>query len=100
MSKAKVAKKIKNLLNKTIENGSPETEVMAAAALAQKLMLAHDISDKDLEELNAEVLTAVLDKYSFKPDSWVLTLVRVLSENFKCKVVYQSVSGKKKINLV
>jgi hypothetical protein len=66
MNREDVTRKIKALLAKTAENGATEAEAMAALARAQAMMLAHEITD---EELNlSKVEKAVLEREEDKLD--------------------------------
>ena len=74
--------KIKNLLNKTVENGCTEQEALSALALARKLMLKYKIEEKDLENKSeADIIQVRLDKYNVSIP-WLYTLIEVFTVNF------------------
>ncbi len=61
--RARIARRVRGLLSRTVENGATDAEAEAAVALASKLMSQHALTFKDIAEVRieeyAEVLTTI-----------------------------------------
>lgn len=62
--KEKILSKIKNLLNKTVENGCTETEALSASEMIGRLMSSYDINMSEIEFKNEDFLTINIDTVS------------------------------------
>ena len=76
--------KIKNLLNRTIENGCTEEEVKASLAIARKLMIKHKLSEKDVNESFEKDIIKLELHYNCNI-SWIFSLLKVFLDNFSIK---------------
>lgn len=82
MCNENILNKIKNLLNKTVENGCTESEAISAFEMARKLMLKHKIEEKDIiSSSEKEVIRIILDKYNASI-IWILLLIKSFAKNF------------------
>lgn len=82
MCKENILNKIKNLLNKTVENGCTEAEAMSAIVTARKLMLKHKVEEKDLvNKSEKDIVKVCLDKYNVSIP-WLYLLIDVFTSNF------------------
>ena len=52
--RAAIIKKIRALLNMSLENGCTENEAIIAAEKADELMLEYNLETKDIEEIESE----------------------------------------------
>lgn len=86
--------KLKKLMNMTTERGCTEAEATAAAGLAAKIMMAHDIEASALEIEGAEkpadspheIWDDPLDTRGGRLDKWKLRLATVVAHSFGCEV--------------
>lgn len=86
-----ILNKIKNLLNKTVENGCTESEALAAMTLARKLMLKHKIEEKDVIDNNEkEIIKIELSEYNFSIP-WICGLINTIAENYGVLIYIQSI---------
>ena len=79
-----IKEKIRNILNRTVENGATEEEAKTAAALAQKLMARYGIDEKGI----AHAKLSDIDKIDYvwardKADGYELRLGNVIAKNFR-----------------
>ena len=82
MCKESIIEKIKNLLNKTIENGATEAEALNALSLARKLMLKYKISQSDVDSKNIEKnIVNVKLNYNIHV-KWIFILIDIITKNF------------------
>lgn len=87
-----IIEKIRNLLNKSVDNGASPAEATQAALIAQQLIAKYDIEDSELfETVNYEVVEVRSDltyrKFKFM-------LGQVIADNYRC-CVYWEKSGRK-----
>lgn len=54
ISRDRIREKLRRLLSMTVENGASETEAMAAAEAAARLMAEHNLSYRTVEEIDAD----------------------------------------------
>lgn len=80
MKKNDILIRIKNLLNKTIENGCTEAEATSALAAARKLMLKYKIKEKELANDEQNVIQKEL-MYNTSI-SWIYCLIDIFVNNF------------------
>ena len=88
-----IINKIKNLLNKTTENGCTVEEAASAIALAQKLISRHNLSMMDIETAEEEVIAnfgAVPGSEGQRISTWKSALANVLANNNSCRVYIHS----------
>ena len=82
----KVIERIRKLLAMNEERGATESEAVAAALAAQKLMAEHDV---EAWELAGEA--EPIEKYAArKTRRWQLLLAAVVAENFRCRCYIDS----------
>lgn len=86
----KIAEKIQNLLNKTVENGCTETEAQTALLLAQKLMAKYNIEQNALA--GGEKINYSLEACKVKVNPRSKWMCVIIANSFAVKCV---ISGNK-----
>lgn len=81
-AKDRLIDKIKKLLAVTSEAGATEAEAVAAALAAQRLMVAHDISERELWAEVPEVIEEI-SVGSVRMD-WKKSLLSVVARSYRC----------------
>lgn len=82
----KILNKIKNILNKTTENGATEEEAQSAMLMAQKMMAKHNLSMSDIDigsSTNKEVIDVSFMEFKKMP-WWAKHLLTIVANNFRC----------------
>lgn len=87
MTTSNISKKIKALLNKTIENGCSESEALASANKAQELLSKHNLSMSEVEYSASTFETLVIDSGKSKRD-YMFRLISSISKFTDCHVHY------------
>lgn len=88
--------KVRALLARTTENGCTAAEATAAALAAQKIIVANDITDREInegrgrEEDITEVVSAPFTR------SWGVSLTTVIATSLRCRTYFNSTKGKKR----
>lgn len=84
-SRESVINKIKALFERTTENGCTEAEAIAAALMAQRLIVRYDVTDAELSEHRTD--EPVVEVYSAKVSrNWATKLASVIARSFRCKM--------------
>lgn len=82
--------KIRKLREFSIENGATESEIENAIKLAQRLMMKHNLEEKDLE-LDSKDINVSIIKSSWKDGmearSFEGQLLRMLSNIYSCQII-------------
>ena len=83
-SRESVINKIKALFERTTENGCTEAEAIAAALMAQRLIVRYDVTDAELSERRTD--EPVVEVYSSEVSrNWAAELALVIASSFRCK---------------
>lgn len=85
-----VIEKVRKLREFSIENGATESEIENAIKLAQRLMMKHNLEEKDLE-LDSKDINVSIIKSSWKDGmearSFEGQLLRMLGNIYSCKII-------------
>ena len=87
--------KIKNLLNRTIENGCTEEEVKTSLAIARKLMIKHKLSETDVNKSFEKDIIKLELHYDCNV-SWIFSLLKVFLDNFS--IMYFMINRNNKLH--
>lgn len=77
----KIIDRIKNLLNKTVENGCTEEEAKTALLMARKLMIKHKLNENDIKDSNEDDIVREELHYDCNI-FWIHSLLKVFLNNF------------------
>lgn len=88
--------KIRNLLNKSVENGASPAEATQAALLAQRLIAKYDVEDSELYETISYEVVEIRSEPVFRKFKY--NLATVIAQNYRCRVYFETVpSGRKHV---
>jgi len=82
--------KVRKLMEFKSETGATESEIENAMKLAQKLMIKHNIEDKDLQLTTNDINTSIIQstwKDGMEARSFEINLLGVLAKTFICKII-------------
>ena len=82
-----IVEKIRNLLNKSTENGASPAEAAQAALLAQRLIAKYEIQDNELYETTSYEVIEVSSDLSYRKFKY--TLGQVIADNYRCRLYWQ-----------
>lgn len=95
MVKESISKKIKALLNKTVENGCSESEAIASAQKAQELLNKHNLSMSEVEFCASTFETLNIDTGKKKRD-YMYRLVNYIAKFTDCYTYFNHSRGRVK----
>jgi hypothetical protein len=81
-----IIEKIRNLLNKSTENGASPAEAAQAALLAQRLIAKYEIQDNELYETTSYEVIEVSSDLSYRKFKY--TLGQVIADNYRCRLYW------------
>lgn len=82
-----IKEKIRNILNRTVENGASEEEAKTAAKLAQKLMAQYGIDENGILTKTRDLGAIVKVFVREKAKEYELNLGNCIAKNFKTKFI-------------
>ena len=89
-----IIEKIRNLLNKSVDNGASPSEATQAVLIAQQLIAKYDIEDNELyETVNYEIIEVQSDLTYRK---FKYTLGQVIADNYRCRIYWEKWGRKHK----
>lgn len=96
----KIKIRIKNLLEKTTENGASESEMLAAINKATELMEKYSIVQEDLKNIDEKEKCVFKEFISTDNKIYHEIFIPELSKLFDCKVVFVQMNRKQRKNTV
>ena len=93
-SREDIISKIRNLLNKSTDNGASAAEATQAALIAQQLIAKYDIEDSELYETTTFEVVEVSGTPSYRKFKY--TLGTIIADNYRCRVYFTKVGRKHK----
>lgn len=94
--RAELVEKVRALLARTTENGCTAAEATAAALAAQRIIVANDISDEEVNEGRRREEDIVVAEGSTFTRSWGVELTSVIARSFRCRTYFRTTKGKKR----